>query len=73
MTIERRHTYYSKGMDTSHAPTIFFNYKKTTTPLTPQNNCKNTKIKRPKMALTLGGKNYPKSYEVITLYKKFKI
>jgi hypothetical protein len=38
---------------------FFFNYRKTRIPLTPWNNCKNTKIKTPKMPLTLGGKKKP--------------
>jgi hypothetical protein len=50
------------------------NYRKTRTPLTPQDNCKKIKVKKPKIPLYHGKKKLDlMGYVVITLYKNVQI
>jgi hypothetical protein len=54
-----------------HTPNIFFNYRKTRTPLTPLDNSKKTEVKNLQYPLILGKKKFdPRGYTITTPYKK---
>jgi hypothetical protein len=56
-----------------HAPTNFFKYRKIITLLTPWDNSKKNEGKKPKKPLNHRQKKVdPKSYAVITVYKKYE-